>query len=147
MKPRKKTPARRTRPAPVPPIDISDYAHLALARMPAMVRDFITGGAADELTLRWNREAYDRIRLRPRNLVDVSRLDTRVTLFGREMPGPILLAPVAYQRLLHPDGEAATARGAAAAGATMVMHATSGDVSGDYDRVVGYAGMIIPCGN
>lgn len=86
-----------------------------------MAWEYINGGAADELTLRWNEEAYGRIRLCPRNLVDVSALDTRVTLFGRELPCPILLAPVAYQRLMHPDGELATVKGAAAAGATMVL--------------------------
>ena len=54
-------------------------------------------------------------------LEDVSAIDTAVTLFGAAMPFPILLAPVAYHRLYHPDGEAASARGAAAAGATFVM--------------------------
>lgn len=102
-------------------MDIPDYCRLAEATMPAMAWDYVSGGAADELTLRWNREAYERIRLRPRNLVDVSHIDTRVTLFGREMPFPILLAPAAYQRLVHPDGELATVRGAGAAGATLVV--------------------------
>src|SRR3954465_7622544 len=77
----------------------------------------ISGAAADELTLRWNHEAYEHIRLRPRALVDVSKLDTRVTLFGQEMPFPILLAPTGGQKLIHPEGELAVARGAAAANA------------------------------
>src|SRR5579871_6696038 len=51
----------------------------------------ISGGAADELTLKWNHEAYEKIRLKPRALVDVSKLDTRVTLFGQEFSYPILL--------------------------------------------------------
>jgi 4-hydroxymandelate oxidase len=103
------------------PVDIPDYARLAPTRMSHIGWEYINGGAADELTMRWNREAYDRIRLRPRILVDVSRLDTRSTLFGQEMPCPILLAPTAYHKLAHADGELATARGAAAAGATMVV--------------------------
>jgi 4-hydroxymandelate oxidase len=82
---------------------------------------FVAGGAADELTLRANREAYERILLDPTVLVDVSRLDTRVTLFGRELPFPILLAPTGYHRLLHPDGEVGTARGASAAAAALVV--------------------------
>src|SRR5215470_19355121 len=57
----------------------------------------IQGGAADEITLRWNKEAYQHIRLRPGVLVDVSKLDTRVRLFGQEMPFPILLSPTGAQ--------------------------------------------------
>jgi len=85
-----------------------------------MAFEYISGGAADEITLKWNRESYDKIRLRPRIFVDVSKLDTRVKLFDQELPFPILLAPTAYHRLVHPEGELATARGAGAAGATMV---------------------------
>ena len=101
--------------------DIPDYARVAPTRMGRMGWDYISGGAADELTLRWNREAYDRIKLRPRVLVDVSQLDLRTTLFGREHAFPILLAPTAYHKLTHAEGEIATARGAAAADATLVV--------------------------
>jgi 4-hydroxymandelate oxidase len=103
------------------PVDVSDYTRLAPAHMSKMAWEYINGGAVDELTERWNHEAYEHIRLRPRNLVDVSRLDTRVKLFGREMPFPILLAPTAYHKLAHPEGELATVRGANASGATMVL--------------------------
>lgn len=106
-------------------IHIRDYERFAPERMSKMAWEYISGGAGDELTLRWNHEAYDRIRLLPRLLVDVSHLDTRVTLFGRELPHPILLAPVAYQRLAHPEGELATAKGAGAADATMVLSTLS----------------------
>jgi len=82
--------------------------------------EYVAGGAADEITLRENRAAFDRIRLRPRVLVDVSRLDTRVSLLGLELPFPILLAPTAYHRLVHEEGELATVRGAGAAGAALV---------------------------
>jgi 4-hydroxymandelate oxidase len=81
----------------------------------------IEGGAADELTLKWNHEAYEHIRLKPRILVDVSRIDTRVTLFGQELPFPIILAPTGGQKLIHPEGELAAVRGAAAADATYVI--------------------------
>ncbi len=86
-----------------------------------MAWDYVSGAAADELTLRWNHEAYTRLRLNPRALVDVSKLDTRVRLLGRELPFPILLAPTAYHKLFHPEGEIATAKGAHAAGATLVV--------------------------
>jgi 4-hydroxymandelate oxidase len=102
-------------------VEISDYERLAPERMSRMAWEYFSGGAADELTMRWNHEAYQRIRLLPRNLVDVSKLDTRLRLLGRDLPHPILLAPIAYQRLVHPDGELATACGADAAEATMVL--------------------------
>lgn len=86
-----------------------------------MVYEFLAGGAGDEATLRWNREAYERIRLRPRVLEDVTSIDTALTLFGQRMASPILLAPVAYQRLVHRDGEMESARGAGAAGVTYVV--------------------------
>src|SRR6202050_5702696 len=85
----------------------------------------ISGAAADELTLRWNHEAYEHIRLKPRALVDVSKLDTRVTLFGQELPFPILLAPTGGQKLIHPEGELAAVRGAAAAQATYVISSSA----------------------
>jgi 4-hydroxymandelate oxidase len=102
-------------------VDLLDFERAAQQRVTAMAWDYLAGGAADELTLRWNRESYDRIRLNPRVLIDVSRIDTRLTLLGREFPFPILLAPAAYQRLFHPEGELASARGAAAAAATLVV--------------------------
>jgi 4-hydroxymandelate oxidase len=100
---------------------LSDFEEAAKGKIPHMAWEFYNGAVADEITMRWNREAYQRIRLKPRILVDVSKLDTRVTLFGREHPFPIILAPTAYHKLAHPDGELATARGAGAAGATMVI--------------------------
>jgi len=115
----------QTNPVRTPPAaelaDLLDYERLAPAHMSAMAWSYLSGGAADELTLRWNREAFDRLRLRPRILVDVSRIDPRVTLLGREHACPILLAPTAYSRLAHPEGELAVARGADAASVTYVV--------------------------
>lgn len=99
----------------------------ALAR-DAMMKstfDVISGGAADEITLRSNREALDRIRLQPHVLVDVSKLDTRIKLFGHELPFPILLAPTGEHGFIHPDGELATVRGAGASAALSVISAAS----------------------
>jgi 4-hydroxymandelate oxidase len=106
--------------APAEAVAVSDFEALARQRIPRMAYEYISGGAADEITLRWNRESFDRIRLRPKILVDVSNLDTRVNLFGQELPFPILLAPTAYHRLVHPEGEIATVKGAALAGATLI---------------------------
>ena len=85
----------------------------------------ISGGAADELTLRWNHEAYEKIRLNPRALVDVSKLDTRVTLFGQDLPFPILLAPTGAQKFVHPEGELAAVRGAASGKAIYVISSSA----------------------
>jgi 4-hydroxymandelate oxidase len=107
------------------PVCLRDFEPLAKAKMSAMGWEYINAGASDEHTLRWNEEAYQRIRLRPRVLVDVSKLDTRVVLFGQEHSFPILLAPTASQKLTHPEGELATVRGAGAADTTMVLSSFS----------------------
>jgi len=75
--------------------------------------------------VRWNREAYEHIRLRPRVLVDVSKLDTRVKLFGEELPFPILLSPAGAQGFVYPEGDLATARGAGAARAILVISSSA----------------------
>jgi 4-hydroxymandelate oxidase len=102
-------------------INLDDYRDAAKALLPAPTWEYIDGGAADEMTLRWNREAFQNIALWPRMLNDVSRLDTRVTLLGAELPHPILLAPVASNGIAHAEGEVAAARGALAQGAGMVL--------------------------
>lgn len=100
---------------------LTDFEPVAKTRVSHMAWEFFNGSVADEITMRWNIEAYQKIKLKPRVLVDVSKLDTRVTLFGHENAYPILLAPTAYHRLAHPEGEVATARGAGAAKATLVV--------------------------
>ena len=102
-------------------LSLPEFEERARRCMTPMAYEYVASGAADEHTVRWNREAFDRIRLRPRVLRDVASVDTRVTLLGREHAFPILLAPTAYHRVLHPDGEIATARGAAAAGITWIV--------------------------
>jgi 4-hydroxymandelate oxidase len=100
---------------------LDDYERAARERIPAPAWEYIHSGAGDEHTLRWNREAYSRIRLSPRVLVDVARVDTRVKLLGVELPHPILLAPVAAQSIAHPEAEVAVAQGARVAGAGMIL--------------------------
>jgi 4-hydroxymandelate oxidase len=100
---------------------LGDFEEMAKTKLPHMAWEFFNGAVADEITMRWNKEAYQKIRLKPRILVDVSKLDTRVALFGQEHAFPILLAPTAYHKLAHPEGELATARGAGAANATLIV--------------------------
>jgi 4-hydroxymandelate oxidase len=106
-------------------LSLPEFEEHARRCMSTMVYEYVASGAADEHTLRWNREAYDRIRLRPRVLRDVTSIDMRVSLFGRELPFPILLAPTAYHRTIHAEGELATARGAGAAKATWVVSSST----------------------
>lgn len=120
------TPPMSTSPLnPADLLDLTDFERAAQSVMSPIAWAYVSGAAADELTARWNHEAYEKIRLMPRALVDVSKLDTSVTLLGRKLAFPILLAPTAYQKLSHPDGELATAKGAADAGATMVLSTMS----------------------
>jgi len=116
--------AKKLSPLPEP-ASVPDYELLAHERMSHPAWEYINSGSADEVTLRWNREALTRIRLKPRVMVDVSRIDTRITLFGQEMSHPILLAPTSTHMLAHPEGEVATARGASAADAVMVISTAS----------------------
>jgi 4-hydroxymandelate oxidase len=107
--------------AATPLVNLFDYEELARKRLTAMAYEYIAGGAGDEVTLRDNRTHFDAIRLKPRVLRDVSKLDTSSTLFGQRLEYPILLAPTAYHKITHPEGELATARGAGAARTTMCV--------------------------
>ena len=103
------------------PVNLHEFEPLARARVPAMAWEYLAGGSGDERTLGWNRARLDAIRLAPRVLRDVGRVDTRVELPGASLPFPIVLAPTGFQRLFHPEGERATARGAGEAGALYTL--------------------------
>jgi 4-hydroxymandelate oxidase len=102
------------------PVSLSDYEHRAREVLPRPAFDYFAAGAGAEITLRENREAFDALRLKPRVLVPVGMRDQSVTLLGRRLPSPILVAPMAFQKMAHPGGELATARACAAAGALFV---------------------------
>ncbi|MEO6875229.1 MAG: alpha-hydroxy acid oxidase [Opitutaceae bacterium] len=104
---------------------LDDFEARARQLLPPAVYNYVAGGAADEVTLRWNREKYREIRLQQEVLRDLSALDCSTTLFGQKMNTPILLAPTSGHKLSHPEGELATARGAGAFGATMVLSSGS----------------------
>jgi 4-hydroxymandelate oxidase len=104
-----------------PLLTTADYERAARSRLPADVWDYLAGGSGAEVTLAGNRAAFDRLALRPRVLVDVSRCELAVELLGSRLAAPIGVAPMAYHRLAHPDGEVATARAAGAAGLLLVV--------------------------
>ncbi|MGE8498762.1 MAG: alpha-hydroxy acid oxidase [Pseudomonas sp.] len=100
---------------------VADYEPFARERMSEQAWAYIAGGAADELTLRENVSAFQRLRLRSRVLADLAGGNTRLQLFGQTFQHPIMLAPVAYQKLAHPEGELATVLAASALQAGMVV--------------------------
>jgi len=102
------------------PVNISEYEALAQARMEPGAWDFFQGGSDDEVTLRECRTALERIRLRPRMLVDTSKLDVSTTVLSTPVSMPVLVAPTAHHCLAHPEGECATAQGAGMARTLMI---------------------------
>lgn len=107
----------------IPPeiVSLEDYEAVARERLSPEVWAYLSGGAADEVTVRENRAAFDRRTILPRLLCDLRGAHTRLTLLGREFAHPILVAPTACHRLFHPEGEMGTLLGAAALEAGMVV--------------------------
>jgi len=112
-------PARHT----IPPglVTQADHEQHARTQLDDNAWAYFSGGAADEISLRANRSAWDALPLWPRMLRPLAGGHTRVPLLGRTLAHPVLLAPVAFQRLAHPDGELAMAYAAAALGAGVVL--------------------------
>jgi 4-hydroxymandelate oxidase len=106
---------------PTPPSACDRLEAEAERLLPRMVFEYYAGGAGDEATLRDNRAAFARRKLRPRCLVDVGRTTLATTALGRPLAMPVAIAPMAYQRLAHPDGEIATVRAAGALGIPMTL--------------------------
>jgi 4-hydroxymandelate oxidase len=107
------------------PLTVADVARLAEARLPKELWDYVAGGSGAELTLSANRSALDAVALLPRVLRGVATPDPTTRLLGSAAAAPFAVAPMAYQRLLHPDGELATAEAAAAAGVPYVVSTLS----------------------
>jgi 4-hydroxymandelate oxidase len=106
-------------------VDFDALEDAARAAMPPASFAFCAAGADDEISTNENIAAWRNLRLRPRVLRDLSVTDTRVTLLGQEHPTPLLVAPTGRHKLFHPEGETATARGAAAANVGYVMASNS----------------------
>lgn len=102
-------------------ITVEDYRKLAARRLPRMVFDYLDGGAEGERGLARNLGAFANVRLRPRRLVDVSRRDLSIELFGRRQNLPLVIAPTGLNGALWPDRDVLLARAAAAAGIPFVL--------------------------
>ncbi|GMH14206.1 hypothetical protein Nepgr_016047 [Nepenthes gracilis] len=107
------------------PVSVKEFQELARQVLPKMHYDFYAGGAEDEHTLRENVEAFSRITIRPRILIDVSHIDLSTTILGYNISAPIMIAPTGMHKLAHPEGEIATAKAAAACKTIMVLSFSS----------------------
>lgn len=102
-------------------VNLADLEALGRSRLDRNALEYYASGANDELTLRENREGFRRLRLRPRVLVDVSKVDTGTEVLGLPLSSPVGIAPSAFHGLAHPDAEVATARAAASRGSVMTL--------------------------
>ncbi|HVM99310.1 MAG TPA: alpha-hydroxy acid oxidase [Caulobacteraceae bacterium] len=103
-----------------PVLNLLDYESLAQERMPGPVWDFVAAGADDGVTLAENRRAFERVAIRPRVLVDVSRINMTTQLLGDEVAAPVMVAPTGPQGAVCAEGEVATAEAAGRAGVLIV---------------------------
>jgi (S)-mandelate dehydrogenase len=109
------------------PVDVEDYRLLAQRRLPKMVFDYLEGGADDETGLKHNHEIFERYRLMPRRLVDVSKRILATTLFGRPSTMPVAIAPTGLNGIFWPHGDIVLARSAAKAGIPFILSTPSSD--------------------
>jgi 4-hydroxymandelate oxidase len=127
---------------PLPPLEVipaevvslDDYEALARERVTDQVWAYLSGAAADELTLRENHAAFDRIKLLSRIFRDLSQASTRLSLFGHEYAHPVFIAPTAFHGMFHPGGELATVLGASAMEACMTVSTQAGTAIEDIAR-------------
>lgn len=106
-------------------INLFDYAETARSSLEPALYDYYAGGALDEITLRENHDAYDRLKLQYRVLAGVGERDMATTVLGQAVSMPILVAPTAFHKMAHADGEAGAARAAAAAETLFILSSLS----------------------
>ena len=107
-------------------VNISDLRRMAQQRLPKPVFDYMDGGADAETTLAENCRAFTDILFRPRGAVAMGHCDLKTHVLGQEIAMPLILAPVGYSRLMHPEGEVAAARAAGEAGTGYILSTISG---------------------
>jgi lactate 2-monooxygenase len=110
---------------PAIPVSIAELERRATEAMEPRAANYVGAGAGSEDTIRANLEAFRRRRIVPRMLRDVVARDLSTTVLGTAMPAPLMLAPIGVQKILHPEGEKATARAAAAVGVPMIASTAS----------------------
>jgi len=111
--------------APTVPVAVADLERAAAEAMEERAANYVFAGAGSEGTMRANRAAFERWQIVPRMLRDVAARDLSATVLGTAMPAPLLLAPIGVQGIVHPDGELASARAAAALGLPLIASTAS----------------------
>ena len=106
-------------------ISVNDFEEMARRLLPPAHWGYMASGVDDDRTYRANIEGYKKIELRPRRLVDVSKPDLKVDLFGKTYDSPIFICPTGGHKMFHPEGEVATARGAKAKNALQILSTVS----------------------
>lgn len=106
-------------------VNISDFENLAKEKLTQMAYDYYSSGANDEITLRENIDAYKRIFLKYRVLVDVSSIDMSTEVLGQKISMPLMIAPTAFHKMAHAEGETAVAKAAGTAGTVMILSTLS----------------------
>src|SRR5579872_759164 len=118
---------RSARSVPSPRvICIDDFRPIARRKVPKSVFDYLDGGAEGEVTLRENCRIFNDVTFRPRHAVAVSNCEMRTKVLGFDLSFPLILAPVGYSRLMHPEGEVAASRAAGKAGIGYILSTISG---------------------
>lgn len=120
-------------------LSVTDFESLAHDKLPPAHWGYMSSGVDDNLTRDANNAAYKRIELRPHRLVDVSKPDLRVNLFGVEWPSPIFLCPLGGQKMFHPEGEVAVARAARSRNALQILSTQTSASLEDVAKALGRA--------
>ena len=124
---------------PAQPVNVDELAQKAKQELKPEAYDYLAGGAGSEGTMRANRDAFARWCIVPRFLRDVDRRDLSIGLLGRQLPAPLLLAPIGVQGILHKEGELAVARAAAALGLPFVLSTVASHSIEDVAQAMGNA--------
>ncbi|XP_065832531.1 uncharacterized protein [Oscarella lobularis] len=134
--------SRRRLIFPMALVSVADYEEQAKERLPSLYWRFFSEGAIGGKTVKWNRRAFERLRLRPRVLHrDVSKVDTHTTIQGEQIAFPVCVAPTASHCLAHPDGELATAQAAAELGTCLALSHVATKSVEDVARAGGREGL------
>jgi len=118
-------------------LSLMDFETAARKVLPPAHWGYMASGVDDDFTQRMNREGFKRFQLRPRRLVDVSKVDLKTEVFGTAWDAPIFLSPVGGQRMFHPEGEVAVARAAKAKKTTQILSSATSIGVEDVGRALG----------
>nr|WP_275199381.1 alpha-hydroxy-acid oxidizing protein [Bradyrhizobium sp. CSA207] len=119
------------------PVNVFDYRELARRRLPRIIFDYLEGGSGGERSLVHNREVFDRLVFRPKRLLDISKRDISINLFGRTYDAPIIIAPTGLNGAFWPDGDISLARAAEKANIPFALSTASTTAIEDVARDAG----------